>query len=95
MKPRFENKSEQLNISFSNNYKVFFYKEGDRKYRMRIFIPTEPGSINGGHFGHIDWSFNKRKDFFRRKSDVLNVIYKVFKDYKLYILKNIFEWDNG
>jgi len=95
MKPKFEEKKTQLDISFADNYKVFFYKENNGKYRMRIFIPTEPGSINGGHFGHKNWSFNKRKDFFKRKGDVLETIQKVFKDYKLYILEEIFEWDNG
>lgn len=92
---KFENKGEQLDISFANNYKIFFIKEGDRKYRMRIFIPIEPGSINGGHFGHTDWVFKKRKDFFKRKDDVLETIQKIFKEYKLYILENIFEWNNG
>lgn len=56
---------------------------------MRIFIPTKPDSINGGHFGHSDWVFKKRKDFFKRRNDVLETIQKIFKEYKLYIRKHI------
>jgi hypothetical protein len=80
---KFNEYNDRFRRIYFGNYSIFFVKEYENKYSMRFVR----GNSN---FGHDDWEFRNRKDFLKRKNDMLEMCHKLLYNKKEFVLKKIF-----
>jgi hypothetical protein len=71
---------------------VNFHMRETGQYEFRLVFTQNPYTMgNMLSFGKDEWFFEGRRDFLRRTMDMEKIIYRVFDEDKLYILKKIFK----